>query len=143
MSDVDLNELDPGIRLTVRLLRALGFETTDSGDGESKAEAIRDGEALDMPHVFMRVAPERMVEDADHLALVLSSRMLSLELPVGSIEVSYSPIDRSAILALYGIDDIALAEAGIDPERIAEVERTCAAVHEFMRGPRAPTKGEP
>lgn len=32
-ADLDCDTLNPGIRATVRLLRALGYETTSSGDG--------------------------------------------------------------------------------------------------------------
>ena len=51
----DYDELDPGIREVVRLLRKHHFDTTDSGDGVSKD--ADPGEVLDYPHVhvFVRV----------------------------------------------------------------------------------------
>jgi hypothetical protein len=123
VTGLDLNTLDPGIRLTVRLLRALDFNTCDSGDGKSKVEAIAEGEALDVPHVFMRTDPERMRAEADRLATSLGSPPHGLPLPPGSVEATYSPLDGSALLVVYGIDDAALAAAEIDASWIEGLEK--------------------
>lgn len=55
MSDIDYEALDPGIRRTVRWLRSLGFETTDSGDGVTKPAMglTWDDGVRDHPHVII------------------------------------------------------------------------------------------
>ena len=103
MSPFDYKELDPGIRQTVRWLRANGFQTTDSGDGRSKALVIADGEALDFPHVFMRVDPKAMLQESHRLLALLKKFNLT-----GDVELSYNPKDKVAILSLVGTDDNSL-----------------------------------
>lgn len=98
--------LDPGIRRTVAWLRERGFETTDSGDGVSKAEAIAEGEALETPHVFIVSTPARMNEEAERLLAALSR----FGVVVGSAEIqaTYDPSDGSGAILLCGIDDARL-----------------------------------
>ena len=67
MNFINYDDLDPGIRRTVHWLRAHGFETTDSGDGVSKTQAIFDGEALDVPHAFMKLLPAALVTESMRL----------------------------------------------------------------------------
>lgn len=96
--DLDYEQLDPGIIGLVALLRAHGFETTDSGDGVSKkAKGIDD--ALPYPHVFCVVDPDRLVIEAKRAWHTLNVYPEYEDL---SIEASYSPDDNAAILAIYG-----------------------------------------
>lgn len=46
MSEPNYDELDEGIRGAVRTINAMGFVTTDSGDGTSELEC-----AVGFPHV--------------------------------------------------------------------------------------------
>jgi hypothetical protein len=92
--------LDPGVRRLVAYLRALGHETTDSGDGQSKPEEDR---ALDGPHVFIRVEPERIVARAN--ALKLDVERLGYCVEPGTIQASYDPADGCAVIALLGVSD--------------------------------------
>jgi len=105
---LDYSAIDPGIRCTVRWLRKRDYETTDSGDGVTKREAIAAGEALDVPHVFMRIKPGKMVLYADALRAALD--LAGLE-GVGRVEASYSPDDGVALIALYDVNDDTLGAA--------------------------------
>lgn len=108
---IDYNQLDPGIRSTVRWLRDAGFNTIDSGDGITKAEAIAEGHAMDAPHVFIRVTPERLSQTADVLlefvqnsGFQVSAYSLDADAPGASffIEAHYSPVDGIATVCLIG-----------------------------------------
>jgi hypothetical protein len=73
----DYDALDPGVRAIVRTLRALGFVTTDSGDGVSKPPAWYQPdaqgltEALDVAHVVCQVDRATFFAEADRLAAVV------------------------------------------------------------------------
>lgn len=95
MRDIDLKSLDPGIVSTVILLRAYGFETTDSGDGETKPEEYR---TIPGPHVVVQVPANDLVREADRLLDVLKTCKAS----ISSIEASYSPLDGVALIVLCG-----------------------------------------
>ncbi len=109
---VDPPTLDPGIRRLVGWLRSHGFETTDSGDGKAKADLIATGDALDFPHVAIRVSADQ--------AFAESHRLLELTLGLGCamgdigpsgacIEVTYDPCRPDmALIVLMGVDDAAL-----------------------------------
>lgn len=101
----DYEQLDPNIRETVRRLHELGFRTTDSGDG-SKA-GVMDcaiGEAM----VAIHVNPRDLASEAMRLAKCLTAAGIEL-LEVGSegpqIQASYDPIEGTAVIALYRVDD--------------------------------------
>lgn len=114
LPDDVVKQLDPGIRNLVVYLRALGFETTDSGDGYSKPA---DERVFHTPHVAMRCEPWRIVEASDHLLLAVRQFVENLKnrgddlqtaddwrLTVGDwhIETSYCPNDKSCVmLAMY------------------------------------------
>lgn len=124
--EIDYDELDPGIRDVVRLLREAGFETTDSGDGVSKPKD--DMCVLEYPHVFAMTDPAHMVPEADRLAALLG--------PEWDVDVSYSPRNSKAILSAAKMDPVAIWNArakepvveyamnitGLTPEQIAAAE---------------------
>lgn len=102
-------DLDPGVRRTVAWLRALGFVTTDSGDGVSKAEAIAEGEAMEFPHVVMVSTPEALHQDATMLLVRLQEA--SVDPDAFQIEATYDPFRGSAIILLSGVNDSMLPKA--------------------------------
>ena len=63
---IDYDELNPGIRETVRWLTDLGFETTDSGDGVTNRAAGMDC-AWDEPMVAMSLSQHDIIEEANRL----------------------------------------------------------------------------
>jgi len=101
---MSLSDLDPGVRELVAFLRANRFETTDSGDGVTKVEALTEGEALDYPHVVIVVEDScNLVQEADRLLNVLIDA--GVELDHGGIEASYDPLDGSSILLIQDVED--------------------------------------
>lgn len=99
-----MTDLDPGIADAVAALRALGFETTDSGDGYSKCGVYPEGEYLDFAHVFMRVEPEKLVAEARRLFEAIGD---------GAdirIEASFNPADGVGVLAVFGTGLLRLTE---------------------------------
>lgn len=95
LPDLDLEQLDPGIRRMVSWLRAEGWETTDSGDGVSKPPGP---EVLPFPHVVIRSSPGRLVDDARRLRKFLCQYNTPEQ-----IEATFDPADESAvILVLWG-----------------------------------------
>lgn len=102
MEPTDYEQLDPGIRGIVRLLREAGFETTDSGDGVSKPGAgvvDNDGvmEVMDLAHVAATVSIDTMRSEADRLQMLLGADWV--------VEASYSARDQSALLFAY-LDEV-------------------------------------
>lgn len=106
--------LNPGIQRTVALLRAHGFETTDSGDGKTHTF----GCDLPVPYVHMLVIPaSALVERADALMTFLIKRGVSFadeaiseegELVGPHLEAHYSPADGLATISLFNVNDAAL-----------------------------------
>lgn len=103
-----LESLNPGIRRTVALLRARGFRTCDSGDGETHDHACdrEDG------YVVVQVEPARLVDEADRLAEVLQGagvrvtpRQLEPIDGVTHIQASYCPVDRIGLVDVSPIHD--------------------------------------
>lgn len=64
----NLDDLDPGVRRTVRWLRLLGYFTVDSGDGTSKPEEERE---FNYPHVLIMERREHLLDRCDALGKVL------------------------------------------------------------------------
>lgn len=84
MEEINYDELDSGIRETVKILQGAGFDTCDSGDGVSKSpEEYEDGTALPFAHVVTLIEPEAMVSEAHRMAMVLGSHW--------EIEAAYNP----------------------------------------------------
>jgi hypothetical protein len=93
MTEIDYDELDPGIRDRVRELRARGYETTDSGDGVSKP--AEPGEVLPFPHIAVTTTPARLLDDASAIWELQASVP---ELDGCEVQASFDPRDRSAII---------------------------------------------
>ena len=98
--------LNPGIRNMVSWLRRQGFETCDSGDGETHDYEC-DHEA---PYVAMIVLKDKLVGEADRLKGLLGQS--NIEVGVvdedglsPSIQASYDPSDGSAVIFLSGLAD--------------------------------------
>jgi len=108
MSDLNPNELSPGIRRTVMMLRKAGFKTTDSGDGKSN-EGM--GCEMDTPNVHMVCDPPELilVTDELHRLLALHGLDTGSDPEVGPfIQATYNPADGVAVVSLFGVDDDAL-----------------------------------
>ena len=117
MDDFDASKLNPGIRRTVCWLRSMGFNTTDSGDGETHDHDC------DRPYAYVSMRGGQ--EDADRLRRVL----LHAGIPVQSsaeawggggdqpagvhINYTYDPADGIGIVDLAGLHDD-LLPAGVD-----------------------------
>lgn len=104
--DINYDELDPGIRETVRWLRSLEFETTDSGDGVTKG-----ADGWETPHVYMQTDSRHLLSDAHRLLFILNESRIEVA-EVGSaavqIQATYDPANMSAWLAVLGLDDAKL-----------------------------------
>ncbi len=111
-SDIDYDELDPGIRELVRKLRKNGFNTTDSGDGKHK---FKEGNehlkccALDFPNVMIEVDKENAFKETDRLARLL--KRWGIKLKSEHICLIYSPTDRYTHIQLGWISDATLRRA--------------------------------
>ncbi len=116
--DPDTDDMmNPGIKETVRLLRELGFQTVDSGDGATHHCECD----VPVPFVHMTVEPDALRTEADRLKEIVESRagltIWDRELPdpdpdaelgdtyTPSIQASYSPLDGMGIISMYGVAD--------------------------------------
>lgn len=102
---IPYDDLDPGIRETVRWLADLGFRPTDSGDG-SKAGWMEG--AMEWPHVAMTVERDALQAEADRLLAACVDRGLA----DCHIEATYWPGSGHAALLLFptGMGEIVGAE---------------------------------
>lgn len=102
------DELDDGIRETVRLLWSNGFSTSDSGDGRLQGwKADMEG-AIDRPHVFSCCAPDELIAECNRLKALLDEHVpgWDAEYPKTMIQGTYSPMDNGlGIVELYGVED--------------------------------------
>lgn len=118
MNDFDASQLNPGIRRTVCWLRSLGFNTTDSGDGQTHEHEC------DRPYAY--VSMRGVQDDADRLRRVLMQAGIPVlngveawgqegaERPLGvTIAYSYDPADGVGVVDLIGLCDEMLP-AGVD-----------------------------
>ena len=108
----DYDKLDPGIRKVVELLNDNKFETTDSGDGVTKADLIASGDALGFPHVTITTFRHLLVSEADRLVRLLKANGVDIS-PVGRsdvwVQACYDPVDDTADIMLAGVNDGMLA----------------------------------
>lgn len=118
VDDLNYDDLDPGIRSTVRWLRGHGYDTCDSGDGRTKFEAAAArGEPIDPddnecgvtphPHVAIQVHPDRLVEEADRLCGLLRDAGIKvgpLDFHDGpSIQATYDAGDGYALIYVANV----------------------------------------
>jgi len=99
-----LNYLNPGIRLTVTALSAAGFDTCDSGDGETQQhECDREGS-----YVVIKSNSRDLTSEAADLLLFLQHNGIEV-VQIGAegvqIQATYDPVDDTAIIDVAGIHD--------------------------------------
>ena len=110
-----MENLNPGIRRTVAWLRSLGFNTVDSGDGETHdygCDRPRAYVAMTVPQLVG--CPAALVTEAERLA----SEVRKLGIPVWEqsengevwIQASYDPANGIGVLDLNGLRDDMLTE---------------------------------
>jgi hypothetical protein len=109
------SDINPGIRRTVLWLRSFGFETCDSGDGETHMAACDRA----YPYVTMKASPERMVSWTNYLKTLLAKRGIELK-PQGMafneegvcvhpcVQATFDPGDGTALIDLMGVSDALL-----------------------------------
>jgi len=100
MSDIDLNELDPGCRNFVAFLREHQFDTTDSGDGSKYPEMEC---ALEFPMVAIQCDVDLVISESKRLHQLLSDHGLYVEM--GMIQSSYDPTTDYAMIVILDEDD--------------------------------------
>jgi len=107
--DLEVQNLNPGIRRTVVFLNMNGFETCDSGDGKTHDfECDRS-----FPYVVVHVAAEKLVEECRRLKELLSANGLEVqeqspEEGSPAIQGTYDPGNDIAFIDLMGVDDAML-----------------------------------
>lgn len=110
MRQIDYEELNPGIRRLVKMLREAGFETVDSGDGVTNVEAGMEG-ALKVPHVHCVVSSKLMVQEAHRMLSLFTD--VSIDATPGMVQALFDPADGVATLSVYGVDDSDLEMVGV------------------------------
>jgi len=104
---IDYNTLNPGIRRLVRWLNDHGFETCDSGDGETH-ECTCDREYA---YVVMTVKdPFNLIDETLRLTRLVSGLGVPIAPITGdgtvvSIQASYDPAQASSFIDLMGLKD--------------------------------------
>lgn len=99
-----MDQLNPGIVKTVKLLNSYGFKTTDSGDGETHDHKCDRDEGYVV--VVLEVHQE-MVQSADTIYKLLKDRgVVDFGTEGGTlISSSYSPYDGFRLVDIHGIHD--------------------------------------
>lgn len=114
--DINYDQIDPGIRETVRKLNEAGFVTTDSGDGVHKFSpdfSYENGnkpdghEVLDYPHVVIQVELDNMVSETDRLFNLVKS--WGLDIWEHQVQLTYCP-GQSPMIMLSGVNDQGIVE---------------------------------
>ena len=112
---INLDAVNPGVRRLVALLRANGFDTADSGDGQTREFECDPG----YPYVHMVVRdPYQMITEADRLMVLLHGWGVEVEGldedgSCQNIDASYDPkrTDAKAVIALINVVDADLVNA--------------------------------
>ncbi len=91
----EAEELCPGIRAAVELLRSNDFETIDSGDGSHFRAGMEC--ACEEPMIACATTRHHMAGASHRLMTLLGSRGIDVH-----IEAAYSPKDEVAILLVMG-----------------------------------------
>jgi hypothetical protein len=124
--------LTPGVRRLVNTLRALGWETTDSGDGITNPAAGM-WDTLDYPHVFIKLHPNQDVREAAH-RMKRHAAAIFCDGKRPTIEATYSPIDGVSMVMLAHLGDSDMRESVDVAELLAhDPDRTvfCCAYAEL------------
>ena len=100
-----IDEIQPTMVATVRLLQERGFRTCDSGDGVLNVEAGMEG-AMEFPHVFCKVSAGMMIEEAHRLWELTRE----FEMAGAKVESTYDPADHLAFLCLIDVTDATWAQ---------------------------------
>ncbi len=111
---MNYDELDAGIRETVRLLRDNGFQTTDSGDGTGPGSTLRPWNKQPHGHIAMVCPPSELVSTVDAVAETLAQEagLVCVPQPPGAplegevvVEGSYAASDPvGLVLVRYVLD---------------------------------------
>lgn len=110
-ANFDYSVIQPAMRQTVRWLRNMGMNTTDSGDGFTNVEAGMEF-ALDLPHVFIVTTPLLGYLDANTIWGVMCRYGLD-KIEGVLVESTYSPNDKKVVIAVYGVTDDLLVAHGV------------------------------
>lgn len=108
------SDINPGILRTVQWLRERGFETCDSGDGETHMAACD----RPYPYVSMKVAPGNLIHRTMFLQKLLGLKGITLKsqgeafIPLDAggallpcVQATFDPGDDTAIIDLMGVKD--------------------------------------
>jgi len=106
LTQAEVDELNPGIRRLVGWLRANGFDTCDSGDGQTHDHECD----RSYPYVTIIAPKWELVAQADRLNRLLVDvgvpiRSISEEPLHGAIQATYDPADGSGVIDLTGVSD--------------------------------------
>lgn len=105
MTTDELSQLNPGIRATVEWLNRHGFQTTDSGDGETH-EFTCD---LPYPYVHITVPARFLVSEIDRLVELLRGRGVVVQpmdedCSVPCLQGTYDPADGvGGVISLFNV----------------------------------------
>lgn len=110
VEEPNYDEMNPGIRQTVKWLRDNGFQTTDSGDGKT-GDCECDHP---YPYVAMTVTnPDRLISETLRLVDLLNDQGITIEAmteenvtPV--VQASYDAGDGYAVIFMANVDDAKL-----------------------------------
>ncbi len=108
MEDFDYLELDCGIRDTVRFFHDLHYETTDSGDGESKSGAKDNNWWWILPYPHVAIVTKVIDLGAAAERVLRNIRAAGVDSDEVEVQVSYSTEDKLKILFVLGLDDAML-----------------------------------
>lgn len=113
MTPEEIQNLSPGIRDLVVWLNARGFTTVDSGDGTNFEGGM--GCAVPFAMIAIKTRPIQLIDDARSLMCLLEDRGVSFKPPANpseqlieescwpTIQATYNPQDRQAIIVLYNV----------------------------------------
>lgn len=103
-----MSEINPGIRRTVALLNANGYETCDSGDGETRDfECDRDDPYV-VVKLFVGSVGDSFIYRTRRLLKLLTDQGIQVhEVGMGlpCIQASYDPVNNVGVIDITGIHD--------------------------------------
>lgn len=105
LTQEQLDQVNPGIRNTVKTLREWGYRTCDSGDGKTHDHACD----LDVPYVHIIVSPEHLFSETNRLVEKLKDFGIEIqpyhpdEPNAQNLHSAYLPAHEAAFIHLYNI----------------------------------------